>query len=135
MVKHRYQGIYRGLRVMMFADFRGNSSLSNRAKTCRGSRVRLEPRYAPATVFIVMIIAVTILIGPSPWQVNGGSAWADTAATPKGTLWVFTVGVSQFRNSMIDLQFADNDAQTLADTLAQRSAGVFANVKTQVIVH
>jgi uncharacterized caspase-like protein/TolB-like protein len=53
----------------------------------------------------------------------------------KGTLWVFAVGVSHYRNSMIDLQFADNDAQTLAAELNERGKGLFSDVKTKVLVN
>jgi len=35
-------------------------------------------------------------------------------------LWVFAVGVSHYRNNMIDHQFADNDAQTLAAAMNDR---------------
>ena len=136
MVQHRYRGIFREARLATLADFRGKSTLANSAKTCRISWKRLELRTtALITALVALIMVVAIPIGWSPWQISKSNAWADTPASPKGTLWVFTVGVSQFRNSMIDLQFADNDAQTLADTLAQRSASVFSNVKTQVIVN
>jgi uncharacterized caspase-like protein len=50
-------------------------------------------------------------------------------------LWLFAVGVSHYRNSMIDLQYADNDARTLAETVSQRSAGVFDKVNTRVLVN
>jgi uncharacterized caspase-like protein/TolB-like protein len=80
--------------------------------------------------------AMTILVGASLWCTSSSRAWAETT-TPakKGILWVFAVGVSQYRNSMIDLEFADYDAQSLADMLAQRAAGVFANVNTKVLVN
>lgn len=116
----------------MSADLRGKSALANSAKASREGWARVEPRDAAATV---QILAVAILIGLSLWRTINGSAWAETAAPTKGTLWVFAVGVSQYRNSMIDLEFADNDAQTLADMLAQRAADVFANVKTRVLVN
>jgi hypothetical protein len=53
----------------------------------------------------------------------------------EGTLWVFAVGVSKYRNSMIDLQFADNDAKVLAATLKERAAGVYKNVQTDVLLN
>ena len=53
----------------------------------------------------------------------------------QGTLWVFAVGVSHYRNRMIDLQFADYDAQTLAATLNDRGKGLFKDVKMRVPVN
>jgi hypothetical protein len=47
----------------------------------------------------------------------------------QGTLWVFAVGVSHYRNSMIDLQFADNDAQTLAAALDREERGSSRKLK------
>jgi TolB-like protein len=61
--------------------------------------------------------------------------WAGSRAMGKGTLWVFAVGVSHYRNKMIDLQYADNDADTLTNALRDRAAGVFADVKTKVLVN
>jgi uncharacterized caspase-like protein len=62
-------------------------------------------------------------------------AATPTRAASQGTLWVFAVGVSHYRNSTIDLQFADNDAQTLAATLADRGKGLFKEVKVNVLVN
>src|SRR5216683_3881012 len=118
--------------AIMSADLRGKSALANSAKASREGWARVGPRDAAATV---QILAVAILIGLPLWRTISGSAWAETAAPSKGTLWVFAVGVSQYRNSMIDLEFADNDAQTLAAMLAQRAAGVFATVNTKVLVN
>jgi uncharacterized caspase-like protein/TolB-like protein len=53
----------------------------------------------------------------------------------QGTLLVFAVGVSHYHNSMIDLQFADNDAQTLAAALDDRGKGLFKEVKIKVLVN
>ena len=53
----------------------------------------------------------------------------------QGALWVFAVGVSHYRNSMIDLQFADNDAQTLAAALDERGKGLFKEIKIKVLVN
>jgi len=64
-----------------------------------------------------------------------GSVRADAAPQAKGALWLFAVGVSHYRNSMIDLQYADNDARTLAETISRRSAGVFDKVNTRVLVN
>jgi len=60
---------------------------------------------------------------------------AQAPPAAQATLWVFAVGVSHYRNSMIDLQFADNDAQTLATSLKDRGKRLFADVKTQVLVN
>ncbi|MGH7915957.1 MAG: caspase family protein, partial [Candidatus Binataceae bacterium] len=60
---------------------------------------------------------------------------ANPVIKEKGTLWVFAVGVSKYRNPMIDLQFADNDAKVLAATLKERGAGVYQDVKTDVLLN
>jgi uncharacterized caspase-like protein/TolB-like protein len=66
----------------------------------------------------------------------GSSDLTDEARQPpEGVLWVFAVGVSDYRNSMIDLQYADNDAETLAATLKDRGTGIFRDVKTDVLVN
>ena len=100
-----------------------------------GSRESGRPAEVHSVAVPVLILAFTILIWPSPWSMMSCLAQAATTVESKGTLWVYAVGVSQYRNSMIDLQFADNDAQTLADTLAQRATGVFANVNSKVLVN
>jgi uncharacterized caspase-like protein len=53
----------------------------------------------------------------------------------QSSLWVFAVGVSHYRNNMIDLQFADNDAQTLAAALDERGKGLFKEIKIKVLVN
>src|SRR5580704_9532635 len=50
-------------------------------------------------------------------EISAVTAWAGSRAMGKGTLRVFAVGISHYRNSMIDLQYADNDAETLAAAL------------------
>ena len=48
---------------------------------------------------------------------------------------MFAVGVSHYRNNSISLQFADNDATSLADALTQQSNGVFSAVKSKTLVN
>jgi hypothetical protein len=64
-----------------------------------------------------------------------GPSTALSQPAGQGTLWVFAVGVSHYQNSMIDLQFADNDAQTLAVVLNERGKGLFQDVRTKVLVN
>jgi uncharacterized caspase-like protein len=80
-----------------------------------------------------VIIAVSALILLA--HLFSDAARADTVDQSKGVLWVFAVGVSQYKNSRIDLQFADNDAQTLAATLGDRGSGVFTKVHAKVLVN
>ncbi len=116
----------------MYVDFLGKSVLSTCANASGENGARLGPRSAAVTV---LISAVAILLAPSACFTSVGRAWAVTTGPSKGTLWVYAVGVSNYRNSTIDLLFADNDAQTLADTLAQRAVGVFANVNRKVLIN
>lgn len=57
------------------------------------------------------------------------------AEPPSGDLWVFAVGVSQYRNSTINLEFADNDAEALARALQVQSGKIFRRVNTKVLVN
>lgn len=57
------------------------------------------------------------------------------AQPEKGTLWVFAVGVSQYKNSTISLQYADNDAEALARAFQAQSGKVFQKVYTKVLVN
>jgi|SRR5579863_931512 len=66
---------------------------------------------------------------------TAATAWAGSRTMGKGTLWVFAVGISHYRNSMIDLQYADNDAETLAAALQDRAPGVFVDVKQMVLIN
>jgi len=84
--------------------------------------------------FTTLLVAAGVVI----FSVTGAclSDLADEGPqSPKGVLWVFAVGVSDYRNSMIDLQYADNDAETLAAALKDRGVGVFRDVKTEVLVN
>ena len=55
---------------------------------------------------------------------------------PKGDLWAFTVGVSKYKSPQINsLQFADNDAKSLADTLSLRCSKRFQKVHTKSLLN
>jgi uncharacterized caspase-like protein len=83
-----------------------------------------------ATFLIAAGIAIALVTCAS------SSGLAEEARQPQeSVLWVFAVGVSDYRNSLIDLQYADNDAETLAATLKDRGAGIFRDVKTKVLVN
>lgn len=51
------------------------------------------------------------------------------------SLWIFAVGVSQYQNRAISLDYADHDAVTLAKTLAERSQGLFRQVFTTLLTN
>lgn len=109
----------------MYVNSRDEAARSNVAGDLTVLGVRLA-------IVVTFTLAITIITSIS---FGAGSALADTSAQSKGSLWLFAVGVSQYRNRMIDLQFADNDARTLAATIARRSAGVFQKVNTRVLVN
>lgn len=58
-----------------------------------------------------------------------------SAESEKGTLWVFAVGVSQYRNTTISLQYADYDAEALAKAFQAQSGRVFRRVNAKVLVN
>ena len=60
---------------------------------------------------------------------------ADEQPHRRGSMWVFAVGVSQYHNPAIDLEYGDNDAVTLAAAFQQLGKGVFDGVKTDVLVN
>jgi uncharacterized caspase-like protein/TolB-like protein len=63
---------------------------------------------------------------------------AFAASTSQGTLWVFTVGVSQYRNPSVflrNLQHADNDAEALAKVFQTYSGQLFRSVHTKVLIN
>ena len=90
---------------------------------------------------VAMAIAMPPACTPSARQrgLPGASAYADASAEqnahPKGSLWVFAVGVSQYRNSDNNLEYADNDAVTLTAAFQQLGKGVFDDVKTDVLIN
>lgn len=51
------------------------------------------------------------------------------------TLWVLSVGLSKYSNSDLDLQYADNDARSVADTLKKAQGRLFDEVKTKVLTN
>jgi len=82
------------------------------------------------TVAIASVLLVNLLTIPFAGRAQGASI-----SNRNGALWVFAVGVSQYKNGLISLQFADHDAQALADALAQRAAALFSRVNTKVLVN
>jgi hypothetical protein len=55
--------------------------------------------------------------------------------TVKPTLWVLTVGISEYQNSSLNLKYADNDANVLARTLKKLEGGIFLEVVTKTLVN
>ena len=109
----------------MDGNSRAETARSDVTHDFRFFRVRLG---AIITLMLTIATAASVVFG-------AGSALADAPPQSKGSLWLFAVGVSRYRNSIIDLQFADNDARTLAATIARRSAGVFEKVNSRVLVN
>ncbi|MGH7966832.1 MAG: caspase family protein, partial [Candidatus Binatia bacterium] len=58
-----------------------------------------------------------------------------SAQSDKGALWVFAVGVSQYQNPALSLQYADHDAEALAKALQEQSGKIFRQVHTKVLVN
>src|ERR1700730_13087415 len=110
----------------------GNGKQRERAEfVMRGPKVRM-PRTSRLSVSILSALCgiELLVLGTLP---NPASALSEPAS--QGTLRVFAVGVSHYRNNMIDLQFADNDAQTLANALDERGKGLFKEIKIKVLVN
>lgn len=57
------------------------------------------------------------------------------AQPEKGTLWVFAVGVSQYKNPALSLQYADHDAEALAQAFQTQGGKIFQKVNTKVLVN
>jgi uncharacterized caspase-like protein len=51
------------------------------------------------------------------------------------TLWVLSVGVSQYANKAFNLQYADHDAESVADLLATQKGLLFDDVQTRVLIN
>ena len=66
---------------------------------------------------------------PVPWPPP------STAASSKPTLWVLAVGVSSYRNSLLNLRYADNDALAIARALKEEEGGIFSEVFTRTLVN
>ena len=60
---------------------------------------------------------------------QGASPSTVSAQPRKGALWVFAVGVSQYHNPSLSLQYADNDAESLAKAFQTYSKKIFLQVK------
>ena len=50
------------------------------------------------------------------------------------TMYVLAIGVADYDDESLKLNFADDDAQRLANTLEQRSGGLYKSIETNVIV-
>lgn len=59
----------------------------------------------------------------------------STVASSKPTLWVLAVGVSSYRNSLLNLRYADNDALAIARALKKEEGGIFSEVFTSTLVN
>jgi hypothetical protein len=66
---------------------------------------------------------------PVPWPLP------STTASSKPALWVLAVGVSNYRNPVLNLQYADNDALVLARTIKKEEGGIFSEVFTKTLVN
>lgn len=51
------------------------------------------------------------------------------------TLWVLTIGVSRYQDARISLQYADHDAQRIAQVLESQESVLFREVYTRVLVN
>lgn len=51
------------------------------------------------------------------------------------TLWVVSIGVSQYKNPKINLEYADNDAQTIAQWMETQEGRLFKEVNTLVLIN
>jgi len=61
------------------------------------------------------------------------STAATKPAAIKPTLWVLSVGVSQYADSRQNLRFADDDARALAAALGRLGGDIYREVKTRVL--
>lgn len=59
----------------------------------------------------------------------------NLTTTPKPVLWVLTIGISKYRNSALDLKFADNDAVMLGEELKKFGGGIFSEVFVKTLVN
>jgi TolB-like protein len=68
---------------------------------------------------------------PQPTTVDTGSAGSDGSV-----LWLLSVGVSQYSNPELNLQFADADARAMADTIQSAARnGPYREVRTLVLTN
>ena len=68
---------------------------------------------------------------PQPNTVDTGSRGADSSV-----LWLLSIGVSRYANADLNLQFADADAQAMADTVQSAARnGPYREVRTLVLTN
>ncbi len=91
-----------------------------------------------ARVAVVGGWAVAMFLAASTLSLARPSTPPTTAATATApsTLWVLSVGVSHYRDSRLDLRFADEDARSVATALAdQAGKRVYDRVESRVLVN
>jgi WD40 repeat protein len=57
------------------------------------------------------------------------------AETTKPSLYLLSIGISQYQQSALNLQFADRDAQEFASAMSRQAGGVYATVESKVLVN
>ena len=57
-----------------------------------------------------------------------------TAQIRKPTLYVLAIGVADYNDETLKLDFADDDARNLADVLQERSFGLFHKIDTRLVI-
>ena len=81
-------------------------------------------------------ILIGFLCGSMATPPHLGAGMLEVAEAQEAvTLWVLTVGISQYAEPRINLQFADNDARQIASTLATQQGRLFREVYTRVLVN
>jgi uncharacterized caspase-like protein len=74
--------------------------------------------------------------GPHAAAVLGPSSQAGVPGAVRPVLWLLSIGVSQYQQSGIDLQFADADARAVAELLKGQGKGpIYSETKTLVLTN
>lgn len=106
--------------------------------------MRLLGRLAVAIVCLVLGVATASMVHrwtAVPLPTSGAaprlaSAPGHVLAPTGAVLWLLAVGVSQYQDPTLSLRFADRDARSVAEVLAQQSNGaLYREVRSQVLLN
>jgi hypothetical protein len=92
--------------------------------------------FAGGRVFLHLFLVSSLIFPAGLWAAAGRRDLVIEEFKERDiNLWVLSVGVSQYANESLNLQYADNDAEKVAGLLASQKGVLFDEVNTHVLVN
>src|SRR5438034_10471548 len=86
------------------------------------------PAGEPAVTLTALAYDQNSLQAREEVRLTRGAALTPAPETPRGTLYVLSVGVSQYGNPKYNLKYASHDADTFADLWKQQGGALYKSV-------